>query len=548
MIHWAVTAAWILTPIALAQGAEQPVGADRVPVIVTGWDSPNTRQFSEGIRAFEEWGVFDGTTVRAERLLPSGERASAINVFSREPWEWSEFAEAVADLQSVEPTTCTENYLMVFSNPGDVDWFDDAGWASIVDHWRLLARLAHQGNLRGLLFDAEPYTPPHSQYLYSAQPGRDAHTFDEYRAKARQRGREVMEAVSEECPEITLFSYRLFSDLLGHLDSGSLSLALETDGYGLLPSFVDGWLDVAPPGLTLIEGTEAIGYLANSQAEYDSAYTRLRLRFHEFLAPEHRSKVLQHVLIGQSLYLDAYINPPSSFWYIDRTGATAAARLAANLASAIGAADGLVWLYGEKARWWANSGDTESPLWPEALDGAVEAIQRAKDPAGFTARFWSSMPPPANLLPNPDFASAEGGGESPDGWFPWQVETSHGVISTSEGTVELRGVTNGVVGVEVPVQSLRVYAVRVLTRREGHGLASLNIGWKTAEGVWTATAQNRCFVGSSGPDPDGWIEIGGLVQVPASADVLVFMPHATGQLSEADRCWFRQPHLADVGE
>ncbi len=548
MFHWAAIAGWALAPIALAQGVGQPGATARVPVVVTGWDSPNTKQFREGVGAFEEWGVFDGTTLRAERLLPSGERASAINVFSREAWEWPEFAEAVADLQSVEPTTCTENYLMVYSNPGDVDWFDDAGWANIVEHWRLLARLAHQGNLRGILFDAEPYTPPHSQYLYPAQPGRDAHTFDEYRAKARQRGREVMEAVSEEFPEITLFSYRLFSDLLGLLDSGSLSLALEADTYGLLPSFVDGWLDVAPPGLTIIEGTEDIGYRANTQAEYDGAYTRLRLRFHEFLAPEHRSKVAQHVLIGHSLYLDAYINPPGNPWHIDRTGTTAAAGLAANLSSAISAADGLVWLYGEKARWWASAGNTEYPLWPEALDGAVEAIGRAKDPTAFTTRIWSSTPPPANLLPNPDFTSAEGGGGSPDGWFPWQAENSYGVISTAEGSVEFQGVANGVVGVEVPVQSRRLYAARILMRRKGHGLASLSIGWKTAEGLWTATPQNRRFVGSSDPDPDGWTEVSGLVEVPASARVLVFMPSASGQLSEADRCRFRRPQLAEVSE
>lgn len=36
---------------------------------------------------------------------------------------------------------------------GNVDWFDDPGWEEIQEHWRLLARLAREGGLRGLLFD-----------------------------------------------------------------------------------------------------------------------------------------------------------------------------------------------------------------------------------------------------------------------------------------------------------------------------------------------------------------------------------------------------------
>ncbi len=255
---------------ALLQGSISPAVAQpdnrriRSPLIATGWDSPNPRQFREGLTTFEGWGVFDGTTLRATRQTADNAEAAAINAFSDETWAWSEFAGALADLQAAKPTTSRDNYLMLYSNPGDVDWFDDAGWRAIVEHWRLLARLAKQGGLSGLLFDAEPYTKPHSQFLYRAQPECDRHTFAEYRAKARQRGREVMTAVAAEFPDVSIFSYRLFSDMLGLLDSGNLELALEPHTYGLLPAFVDGWLDVMPPTVRIIEGTEDIGYRANS--------------------------------------------------------------------------------------------------------------------------------------------------------------------------------------------------------------------------------------------------------------------------------------------
>src|SRR5947199_340469 len=86
--------------------------------------------------------------------------------------------------------------------------------AEVVDHWRLLARLARKGRLSGLCFDAEPYRKPWSQFLYAAQPSKSQHSFAEMRVKARERGREVMKAIAAEYPDMTIFAYRLFSDLI----------------------------------------------------------------------------------------------------------------------------------------------------------------------------------------------------------------------------------------------------------------------------------------------------------------------------------------------
>ena len=97
------------------------------------------------------------------------------------------------------------------AQPGSVDWFDDAGWKVIVDHWRTVAWVAKQGGLKGMLFDGEPYTPPYRQFDYAAQENRNKHTFTEYYNKARQRGREVMNAVSGEYPDITIMTYFLLS-------------------------------------------------------------------------------------------------------------------------------------------------------------------------------------------------------------------------------------------------------------------------------------------------------------------------------------------------
>ena len=103
------------------------------PIIASGWDNPTPARFREGVAAFEKLGLFDGTVIQPTRLLNGEPVSNPQNAFSSKPWQWKEFATALADLQASKPTTCTENFLALYSNPGDVDWFDDAGWLQVVD-------------------------------------------------------------------------------------------------------------------------------------------------------------------------------------------------------------------------------------------------------------------------------------------------------------------------------------------------------------------------------------------------------------------------------
>jgi hypothetical protein len=388
---------------------------------------------------------------------------------------------------------------------------------------------------------------PFSQFRYAAQAGRAEHTFAEYRVKARERGREVMRAVIEEFPDATIFSYRLFSDMVPLLDSGDLDRAIEPHTYSLQPAFVDGWMDVGPAGVTFVEGTEAIGYRANSPVEYNAAFTSQRLRLHEFLSPENREAFARQLRIGQSLYLDAHVNPPGSKYTIDRTGSSPAGRLAANLSSALAASDGIVWLYGEQARWWPG-GKADARRWVDVLPGAIDAIRRAKEPVAFAREFFASGQPRTNLLPNADFSKTDG--EVPEGWFTWQNDESHGVTSCADGRVEIRGAADAVVGYVANTTPGALLAVRLRVKSSGAGLGALNIGWKTADGDWTARARNARFVPSIAPDAEGWREITAVIEVPPEAGQVIFMPAASGQWRETDFCLFSDPELivVPVGE
>ena len=73
--------------------------------------------------------------------------------------------------KGVQVSAVTDNFLIFNANPGNVDWFDDAGWKNIVDHWRIAAWIVRQSGFKGICFDPEPYAAPHAQFQYSAQAG-----------------------------------------------------------------------------------------------------------------------------------------------------------------------------------------------------------------------------------------------------------------------------------------------------------------------------------------------------------------------------------------
>jgi hypothetical protein len=504
-------------------------------IIATGWDSPTPARFRAELAEFEKWGCFDGTTIAPTRKLSDGRVVDCRRAFSREHWEWSEFAEAVKDLREAKATTATANFLFIYANPGDVDWFDDSGWKEVIDHWRLIARLAKEGGLRGVLYDAEPYTKPYSQFRYSAQPGFKEHTFAEYCAKARERGREVMNAVAEEFPDITIMTYRLFCDLLPALDSGDAQAAIEPSTYSLQPAFVDGWCDVMPDTVRIVEGNED-AYLFNSEDDFHRAFTRLKLGAPKFVSPENREKLRNHYYVGHGIYLDAHVNLPTSHWYIDRLGGTSAQRLTENVSSALRASDGFVWIYGERARWWPG-GNPDFPTWPERLEGADEALSRARDPIGAAREVLNQAQPEENLLRNGEFSQVMADG-NPEDWWTWQDEPSHGQTVLDQEAACLVGAANGVFGQNITVKPGESYAVRCHIRSIGRGFSCISIGWKTPEGNWTASNLRRRFAPIGEPDSEGWREALGLVRVPSGAGEMILMLSVQGQVTEDDRAWF----------
>ncbi|MEA3404086.1 MAG: hypothetical protein U9R79_22845 [Armatimonadota bacterium] len=543
--------------LAVLVASTRSVSAQDLPrkkLIQTGWDQVNPERLRNMIDMVEQR-PFQGQVIR---FTGRGQTPAFRFAFQHEEWDMAAIEQVIEDLQAAYAASKAgwERFLLVNANPGDVDWFDDEGWASIVEHWRIAARVAREGGLIGILFDPEPYREPHRQFAWTSQPQFEHHTFVEYHQKARQRGGEVMQAITEEYPEITLFCYFMNSVNSMAAERTNPIQALAGGTYDLLPGFIDGWLDEAPPTVTFVDGCEQ-AYRFNSQIDYLGAYNRIKSDCQRLVSPENRAKYRAQVQVGFGVYLDPYINPPDDRWYIDPKGMERVERLGQNVSYALQTADEYVWVYGEKASWWPTPHPrADAQRWPEALPGIEDQLRAAADPVGFALqKMHEAGADLQNLLVNGDFqpesVTEEGGEPQPDweeegtppGWSFWQHRESSGTRAWDRetgheepGSARMAGVTSGCFLQKVAVNPGERYGVVAWRRIEGEGDASIRVRWQTPDNAWHVPHLD-VMIDTTGPR-DEWAQMVGVVTVPEGAGFMVPLLNASGQRSAADVIWW----------
>jgi hypothetical protein len=548
-LHQIACLALAVSPWNCLNAAADPLDVRRPKKLIeTGHDAVDPQrleQFGPQIRQRPFDGLVLNLSVpKAKKNAPFGAMFKAVD------WSRDWFEPSIAELKKGATPRLPDNFLSVHSTPGDVDWFDDDGWRQVVEHWRIAAWIVRQAGLKGMVFDPEAYDLPHAQFRYAAQPQRQRHRFEEYYAKARSRGREVMRAVAEQCPNAVLFCYFMNSVCAAATGQPDPRMVLREHAYGLYPPFIDGWLDAAPPTITLVDGCE-MSYLFNSAGQFLQAGQVIRGDCQELVSPENRAKYRAQVQVSFGIYLDAYWNPPDSPWYIDGLGGARVARLGANVASALYVADEYVWIYGERFRWWPTPAEKVQPQsWPEVLPHCDDYLRCARDPLGYSRGYLARQKQRGqakNLAVNGDF-SDDAPGTAPAGWATWQAEKSQGSFGwdrtaghSRAGSARAVAVTSGCFLQGHLVRPGERYIVRAMRKIRGQGETTLRIRWQTAAGHWIADTQDRVFY-AAGPR-DAWSELFGVVEVPAEAGKLLILLEVAGQQSADDAAWFDDVEL-----
>jgi hypothetical protein len=508
-------------------------------LIQIGWDIPSTSYLRQHWQKMDKGTPFNGVIFKVE-----GAGWSSEAVWDRQPWDRGRLISAVEDLKACHFTTLTSNFLRVNATPGDLDWFDDAGWAALSEKVGLLAWVAKEGRAAGLCLDFESYGK--RQFQYQPTP---AHSFLETRDAARRRGAQVMRCLAREYPDATLLAFWLDSVALPAGEATDPLAMLPADGYGLLPAFIDGLLDAAPPRMTLVDGCEN-AYLFDSETEYLRAYQRISGRegpAARLVSPENRAKYRRQVQVGFGFYLDAYINPETSQWHIDMHGQPRLSRLARNLALARRIADEYVWVYGEQYRWWPDAAGSVGKRWDDALPGLTQTIAFVQDPTEAARREVEARRQAGslqNLLTNPGFDGSPGAQGLPEGWTSWQDDASHGTFTFDpavglgrQGSAKAEGVAAGCYVQRVRVQPGQRFLVESDVLPQGTTSYHIMVRWQDPESKWTSV--DRDVTIAFGPaGQGGWRHATGAVEVPEGAGYLVLLLGVGAQASAQDACWF----------
>ncbi len=438
--------------------------------IELGWDIPATALLRESWREMEQAAPFDGVMFKVEAKDDQGGALSSESLWDGRPWKREWLQPALADLKSCAFARFTDNFVRFNATPGTLDWADDAGWAALADKAGHCAWLMKQSGSKGLAIDFESYGA--HQFKLDAAKGR---AFAETAALARRRGGQFVGAIAREFPDAVLLALWMNSINLKAGASAEPDTILASSGYGLLPAFIDGMLDAAPPAMVLVDGCEN-GYYMDSAEKYLRAAHAMRswnggaIRL---VSRANRPKYRQQVQAGFGFYLDMFLNDATNRYY-------------------------------------------RGPL-----DGSrLDRLERNPGFAHPSAEETRALPAEFGAWQDETTSS---------GKFTWDP-------SVGSGAGRATGVKWGCFIQSHDVKAGDTYAVEADGLSRGASNPTLVVRWQTAEGRWTHESDDRTFVFR--PGAGDWRSSFGVVTVPPGAGRLVILLNVTGQIAETDVCWF----------
>lgn len=362
-------------------GASEAGAASSPPekrIVEIGWDCPSLEYASLNLSAMEKNAPFlDGFACKAGKVC----------LFANESWTEDEVMLPYA--AALKGSRFTDIFLRVEASSvaSEPDWFDDGLWSRIAGNAKLLSRLMASGGFKGIMIDPEFYyagsARTRSPWLYSS--GGAAYysrSFDETRAEVRARGKQLVEALQADMPELSVFLLFGASAAYDYQQGDYPELA--QNPYALLPSFIDGLLDGASAGTEIVDGSEGDSYYLAETRDYDAMYGRIETAASSLLAEpkkwQSRGRVAYAIYVDYAAgYLDSNLNAISRPWgsaYYDKW-------IEHNVYNSLLHSDRYVWLYGESGsgdssagevmNWWS---DPPAHL-PEGIGADIRAARTA---------------------------------------------------------------------------------------------------------------------------------------------------------------------------
>jgi hypothetical protein len=334
-------------------------------LIYYGWGSPDSQYVRDHWPQMEEM-PFDGVGIKVavdRQAWQQGKKGTdnqlGWQVMGQKGFQIDGFRAAIADLKAARWKTLTDNFLPVALSPryaARLNWFDDRRWHIVLHNFGILAQIAADGGLKGLILDPEHYG--FSLFHYADQRQQVDQPFEEYVKVVRQRGREVMTAIAAHLPHAVCFS--LYGYTLP-LDNLKRSKSLQEAAYGLLPAFYDGLLEAMPAAAVLIDGYEH-AFAFKRRNQFLNGYRSIHREAVKLSAVPERYR--ERVRAGFGLWLD-HKEQPDYFTSEEWRQAVRAA---------LEVSDGYVWVYSHGPRFFPLAGVETSYI--QAMADARYGVRR----------------------------------------------------------------------------------------------------------------------------------------------------------------------------
>ena len=411
-------------PVILLAGTEY-YQAPAKKIIECGWATrlPIAR-LAKDISAIEKSSPCSGMSIRLSGKDASGRVLFSSNTVSlpansgmKRPYEFKRehFIRDIEILKNIKFKKFTDNFIVTTRRSGYADWFSDEDWKIVCGNFRLMAEIARECRLKGLILDLEWYRDV--QPMFEKLP--DGRNYEETSKMVRKRGQQWGKEVFGAYPDIKLLFFFLMAwkEDLSHTPECS----------SLLIHFINGIYDVLPPAATMIEGHEHHGYGAASDSDFARLRTDVSTVFPRMIDKKNIEKYRRQTQFSCAYFLDAYLlesERKRSFAKrlapgVDKYGVLNYLRR--NLAKGMELSDEYVWIWSEAGRWYSGRpGHPDSKMiWEKHCPGVTEAFESVLSPLGFVKRKLAGKEY-VNLLKNGNFSHPFDKRGMPEAFYFWQ--------------------------------------------------------------------------------------------------------------------------------
>ena len=249
-------------------------------LIQSGWGCINLSQLKEKLEELEEkYSYFDGITIRFDEEYKDISPYGGFWPFSYTvKIDYDKLKPQIEILKNLKFKRWKDNFLWVSAylrGEDNVDWlFDENIWSIIKENFRTIAKIVKETNCKGIFLDCETPGKKTNIFTYTGYY-KEKYDFESCAKKAFERGKEVIEILQEEKPDIVIISVdgsrmaglgrSIFMYHWGNLEKTSVS-----PGYfypemkhRLFYSFLSGMISQAKGKTKIIDG-EYSGHIGDT--------------------------------------------------------------------------------------------------------------------------------------------------------------------------------------------------------------------------------------------------------------------------------------------